>query len=111
MHVPERGWVTLEEALRWQGEPAGTVSVNWGWGPKVADQPVAVMKSNEADRLLAMTWGASTCTLVGNEHHPCIHADPYMPDLAPGVTASIEGELIFFEGGISEFDDWWQARS
>lgn len=78
-----------------------------GWrtrGKRVADLPVAVVKSNKAERLLAMTWFGDTLSMVSNPNHPCIHADPRFPDLAPGEKASIRGKLVFFEGKLAEFD-------
>jgi len=111
VHTPERGWITLEEALKRPGEPRGSVSVGWGWNRKVADLPLIATVSNQADRLVGMSWYGSTCTLVGNPDHPCMHADPYFDDIAPGETAEVKGELLFFGGRIEEFADYWQART
>ena len=70
----------------------------------MADLPVAVVVSNDAERLVAMTWFDDTLSMVGNPRHPCFHADPKFPDLAPGEQASIRGKLIFFNGPLAEFE-------
>jgi len=57
-------------------------------------------RSNQAERLVAMTWYEDTYSLIGNPRHPCLHADPRFADLAPGEMASIRGAIIFAEGGL-----------
>ena len=52
---------------------------------------------------LARDWRSENDTL-GVPRHPCVHADPRFPDLAPGEGASIRGKLIFFEGSLDELD-------
>lgn len=37
-----------------------------------------------------------------------MHADPEVPDLAPGEGATIWGAITFFEGKLSDFA--WQAE-
>ena len=59
--------------------------------------------SKAADRLIACTWGKDTYSLVCNPGHPCMHADPAFPDLAPGQRAAIGGKLIFFKGSLDAF--------
>ncbi|HQQ00343.1 MAG TPA: hypothetical protein PLY86_17960, partial [bacterium] len=61
------------------------------------------------ERLIAFTWGKSTISLVGNPDHPCMHADPFFPDLEPGQSASIHGKLIFFEGWLEDFTKAWES--
>lgn len=103
VHLPDAGWVPLAEAA---SREKGSQAYRVGWrnsGNPVADLPVSAVVSNEAERLVAMTWFEDTLSLVDNPRHPCFHADPKFPDLAPGERASIRGKLIFFEGPLSEF--------
>jgi len=108
VHVPGR-WVTLEEAIR-RGEeaddrPGATYRVGWRRGALVADQPWVVTLSDEAERLVAMSWRRSTFSIVGNPEHPCMHADPFFEDIEPGATATVAGEIVFFDGGLAAFED------
>jgi len=48
-------------------------------GPAVADWPIMIVRSAEAERWAGMTWYADTLSLVGNKGHPCMHADPFFP--------------------------------
>jgi hypothetical protein len=104
VHVSGSGWVPLSRAL---DLPDADAPYRVGWrteGKKVADAPVAVAVSNQGNRLLALTWGRDTLSMVGNSRHPCIHADPQFPDIEPGQRASVHGKLTFFEGQLSDFD-------
>ncbi|MFA6239572.1 MAG: polysaccharide deacetylase family protein [Candidatus Hydrogenedentales bacterium] len=38
----------------------------------------------------------------GNEKVPCIHADPVLPDAAPGERVAVKGRIWFYEGGEIE---------
>ena len=71
--------------------------------PGVADWPIMIMKAKAADRWFGMTWYADTLSLIGNKHHPCLHADPRFPDLDPGQRFDIRGRLLFFEGNLEDF--------
>lgn len=102
VHVPGRGWTPFFEALK-HGSEEGSIRLGWRSGPKIADQPVILTTSAEAKRLAAFTWGADTYSLVCNPYHPCMHADPALPDLEPGAAAKIKGKVIFFEGSPEEF--------
>ena len=55
-------------------------------------------------RLLAYTWGKHTLSMVGNAARPCVHADPFFPNLEPGENATIRGRIGFFEGTLGDFD-------
>lgn len=44
------------------------------------------------------------------EDHPCFHADPFFPDLSPGERKGIQGEIIFFEGSLTEFEDFLLSK-
>lgn len=104
VHVPTQGWVKLSDAVKL---PEGTGPFRVGWrksGKLLADWPVLVTTSNQAERLVAMTWAKDTLSLVSNPNHPCMHADPQFKDLAPGESASIHGKLIFFEGRLADLD-------
>jgi hypothetical protein len=104
VHAGAKGWISLPRAM----ELADTgAAYRAGWrtsGKRVVDVPVAVALSNEADRLLAFTWGSDTLSLVGNRERPCVHADPLFKNLAPGEQASIGGRIGFFEGKLEDFD-------
>lgn len=102
VHAPE-GWITLPEALA-RKEGRGKYLVGWRAGPAVADQPVIVTRSNQADRYVAMTWYEDTLSLISNRRFPCMHADPRFRDLRPGESASIRGKLICFQGPLDNFD-------
>ncbi len=99
VHVPAKGWMPYPEAKA-LGAENGQISLGWRRGPRTADWPVMAVMSNQAPRLLAMTWHDHTLSLVGNPNHPCLHADPFMPDLAPGQRAEIRGTLLFLEGTL-----------
>jgi hypothetical protein len=104
VHVPGSGWMSLTQA---RDLPAGNGPYRVGWrskGRPVADWPVMVTRSNTAERWVAMTWHQDTLSLIGNPHHPCMHADPKFKDLEPGESASIHGTLLFFEGKLADFD-------
>jgi hypothetical protein len=88
--------------------PEGTGPYRVGWrksGKVLADLPVIVTVSNQAQRLIAMTWGKDTLSLVSNPNHPCMHADPRFQDLQPGEGGSIRGKITFFEGMLADFFD------
>ena len=102
VHAPE-GWITLTEALR-RKEGRGKYLIGWRSGPPLADQPVIVTKSNQADEYVAMTWYENTLSLISNSRFPCMHADPHFKDLDPGESTSIHGKLIFFNGKLGDFD-------
>ena len=103
VHVPGYGWKSIEEALECKVKD-GRYKVGWRGGPNVSDLPVIAVISGNGDHLVAMTWKDHTYSFIGNPQHPCFHADPYMDDLEPGETGIIEGEMVFFEGTIEEFD-------
>lgn len=103
VHVHGRGWMRFEEA---RGLPDGTGTYRLGWrgGPAVADRPIMVTRSAQADRLVACTWRADTYSLMQNPPRPCMHADPRFPDLEPGESKTIHGKLVFFEGSPADLD-------
>jgi hypothetical protein len=102
VHVPQKGWMKFAEA-RDSGMKSGRFRLGWRGGPPVCDLPVMITVSNQAQRLVAMTWYDSTNAMVSNRERPCMHADPVFPDLEPGQRADIYGELIFFEGSADDF--------
>ncbi len=101
VHVPEHGWIPFPEA---KDVPEGTSRYGVGWrsSNRKADLPVMATLSNQAERLVAMTWLEDTMSMVCNPRHPCMHADPHFPDLDPGEGRSVHGRLMFFEGGLNE---------
>ena len=104
VHLPDKGWTRYSEAT---ALPAGAGPYRVGWrrsGKLLADWPVLVTVSNQAERLVAMSWHKHTLSMVSNPNHPCMHADPQFKDLEPGESASIRGRIVFFEGKLAEFD-------
>jgi len=110
VHVEARGWLALESALALGEAAGGRFRLGWRQGPRVADLPVVAVRSNQAERWLAMTWFDRTFALIGNPRHPCVHADPALPDLAPGDGAEARGELIFFEGALADLETAFRRR-
>ena len=103
--LANEGWIPLSRALTMTARPSAAYRVGWRTkGKLMADLPVLATVSNQAERLVAMTWYKDTCSMIGNPHHPCMHADPQFKDLHSGESASIHGKLIFFEGKLADFD-------
>jgi hypothetical protein len=111
VHVPGAGWMSLELARELpQEKEKGIYTIGFrGRGRPLVDLPVIVCVSQGDpswwQRLVAMTWYHDTASVTGNPNHPCMHADPKFPDLAPGESASVRGDIIFFEGTLSDFED------
>ena len=103
VHTPQNGWQTMYEAASNEKEE-GTYRIGWRAGRKLLDRPYIVTLSAQAQRLAAMTWFKDTFAVTGNPQHPCMHADPYVKDLGPGESATVRGELVFFEGSLEQFD-------
>lgn len=102
VHVPDQGWIPFDQAREIK-EPKGTVPLGWRSGPAIADIPAMATRSSLAERFAVMTWFGATNSLIGNPNHPCMHADPRFPDLAPGETGSIAGAILFHEGPLDTF--------
>jgi len=109
VHIPKRGWVPFPEAQKIGGEE-GRFRIGWRSGPKSADLPFMATVSRDAERLVAVTWLEDTYSLVTNPGHPCMHADPALPRVPSGDSASIRGEVIFFEGQLDEFTEYLRNR-
>jgi len=109
VHVPGRGWMPFNEAHA-TGTETEQFSLGWRSGPNSADLPVMATVSGETGRVAAMTWFESTNALVGNPGHPCMHADPVFPDLAPGARTDIRGALMFFDGTVDAFGEWFVSE-
>ena len=63
--------------------------------------PLTVVRARDADRAILLAF--ERCGRAwGNERCPCIHADPVLPDAAPGQRVSVQGQLRFFEGADLE---------
>lgn len=103
VHVRDRGWMPFEEARKLE-PPLGKYRLGWRGGPEISDLPVIITKSEEPNRMVAMTWFDSTYSLMQNPPRPCMHADPFVPDLPPGKRATIPGRIWFFEGSIEDFE-------
>lgn len=109
LHLANAGWVSFDEAKR--SDETGQYRLGFrGGGPAVSDLPVFVTLSNMEKRLVAMTWYASSISMVSNPRHPCMHVDPAFPDIAPHQRESIQGEILFFEGWIGQFEVWFKER-
>ena len=104
VHTQSHGWVSVPEAMKL---PEADAPYRLGWrleGKPLLDLPAMATISNQADRVVVMTWGKDTFSMPCNPRHPCMHADPHFRDLAPGDRATIRGKIIFFEGPLSAFN-------
>jgi hypothetical protein len=104
VHVGDKGWLPLETAARSTATP-GEYRLGGRGGPKIVDLPLILTVSDQEDRIVAVTWHEHTYSLVGNPGHPCMHADPFFPDLESEQEARIQGKLIFLEGSREAFGD------
>ncbi len=64
---------------------------------KIFREPVAAVRSEDGNRWILTAW-QRTGRAWGNRRCPCFHADPVLPDCAPGKTVRIKGRLWFHEG-------------
>lgn len=108
VHVAGRGWTPYPEALA-GGVKTGHWRLGWRSGLPSCDEPLIATVSADGRRLIATEWGEATYALVGNPDHPCMHADPDWPDLAPGESAEITGRLYFFDGPLEKFYEAYLA--
>ena len=109
VHIPEVGWIPLSRAQRME-DLNSKYHVGWLGGPKVSDLPVIIALSEDHKYLVGMTWYDNTYSLIGNENHPCYHVDPFFPNLKPGQKYTINGEMIFFDGSIKDFEKMFRER-
>jgi len=109
VHTAEKGWMPFKTAES-DAATSGKYHLGWRSGPKAADLPVMATVSRLAERIVGMTWHEHTGSLVGNPGHPCMHADPFFPDLEADQEARIHGELLFFEGSLDAFGEWFGHR-
>lgn len=109
VHLPETNWVDFEQAQF--ASEIGRYRIGFrGEGTAVADLPLIVTQSNMAKRLVAMTWFEASASLMCNPQHPCMHVDPILPDLDPQQSQTIQGEIMFFEGTVEQFEIWFEKR-
>ena len=64
---------------------------------KIFREPVAAVRSEDGNRWILTAW-QRTGRSWGNRRCPCFHADPVLPDCAPGETVRLKGRLWFYEG-------------
>ncbi len=105
---PEAGYVALEcwvengtrEPLRnlraqvcvgLKGVPEMSAQTN---DNKRLEKLVAAVRSADGKRWLSTAW-ENTARVWGNPACPCLHADPSLPDCAPGETVRTTGRLWF----------------
>jgi hypothetical protein len=103
VHTSSLGWLNLEAAKKLP-DASGPYRLGWRDGPKVADLPVGVCMTSSGDRAVAMSWFEDTYSLISNPDHPCIHADPAIPDLDPGDRYVLQGEIYFARNGLEEIE-------
>lgn len=105
IHHADLGWITLEYAQKnLHNIPEnGRFLVGWREGPAIADLPIIITQSEDKSHYVTMTWFENTYSFIGNENHPCFHADPFFQDIASGKTGQIKGEMVFFEGSLDDF--------
>jgi len=64
---------------------------------KIFQSPSVAVHSSGGNRWILTTW--ERCGRAwGNQYVPCLHADPVLPDCAPGETVRVRGRLWFYEG-------------
>lgn len=64
---------------------------------KIFRVPLVAVHSAGGDRWILTAW--ERCGRAwGNPLVPCLHADPVLPDCAPGETVRVRGRLWFYEG-------------
>ena len=64
---------------------------------KIFVAPFAACKNSDGNRWVIL--GFDHCVRAwGNPPCPCLHADPKVPDCAPGETQTVRGWVSFFEG-------------
>jgi hypothetical protein len=68
---------------------------------KVFAKPFAACRDRSGKRWVITGW--EPCVRAwGNPPCPCLHADPKVPDCAPGKTEKVRGWLSFYEGADIE---------
>lgn len=106
-HFRNEGWVSYDAAVR-----RGLSLQYHGFGeedPTFPDLSVTLCVSGIAQRVVAMTWFEDTFQFGGNLARPCLHADPKVPNLAPGAKVDLRGEIVFFEGTLDGFLSFWKS--
>jgi hypothetical protein len=64
---------------------------------KVLKNPVAAVKSTSNEKWILTAWDRCFMTW-DNPAVPCMHANPKLPDCAPGETVKVKGRIWFHEG-------------
>ena len=64
---------------------------------KLFREPVAAVGDEQRRQWILTAW-EGTGRSWGNRGCPCFHADPVLPDCAPGETVRVKGRLWFYEG-------------
>ena len=59
--------------------------------------PFAACRSSQPNRWVLTAWERPQ-KLWGDPSCPCLHADPHLPECAPGETQRVRGWLSFYEG-------------
>lgn len=68
---------------------------------KWLQKPYAACRSEDGQRWIITAWEPAHRTWA-NAPVPCLHADPKIPDCAPGETQRLHGWLSFYEGADIE---------
>jgi hypothetical protein len=63
------------------------------------DMAFTALTASKGDRKVVVFWTPGK-NLLSNSAIPCIHADPYFGDLAPGESRSARGLLIFTRASL-----------
>jgi hypothetical protein len=65
------------------------------------ESSAAAVKSESENRWICVAFERCGRTW-GNPQCPCIHADPVLPDAAPGQRVSVHGRVWFYQGSAIE---------
>jgi hypothetical protein len=103
IHTKSQGWIDLDCA-KTLTDNDGQYYYGWRGGRKIADLPVIACQSTD-HHAIAFSWLGDTYSLISNPIHPCIHADPAVPDLEPGTGYELKGEIFFANDGLVEVQE------
>jgi len=69
--------------------------------PEQADIPLIATVSKDGKHIVAIAF-ENSYKIMSNCRIPCIHADPKLPDAAPGEIVKTRGKIYFIEGALPD---------